>query len=443
MFSPSVFSIYFLIFGFVLGIEDSPVTCSSNNTSCDPHGESLIVTYPEVETIFECRVLCIDTEGCEFFTYYGAEGFPLKNFCQLFASCDETLDCIGCVSETRECHSSCSSNVIGQIDNNFLDFLPNLDSEFGCMGHCKNTTGCKFYTYYLESDPYFGTCILLSSIIGPLEKCDSCVTGPINCNSCDNFNYCGFCESNKKMTTMMVTQQNVEIDLSSTLSVSQCRVRILAVGAGGSGDDGGGGSGFIQYYSQKINESLTSISLHVQEKDSSLFTIYGQTVEAARGQLGSSNGGDGYSGGGGYTYSSGPGCNGGSDGIDGECESGGKGTEEDVTSYIFENFKVTPGAGGGYHVVDGNYCGGGGGGVLINGHGPSTGNKEQWTHATGYGAGGTQGINDDNGYQGVIIIEMVEDQNEETTIAAPSTITYTTEETLKSCNELSDGLEGV
>ena len=60
---------------------------------------------------------------------------------------------------------------------------------------------------------------------------------------------------------MMVTQQNVEIDLFSTISISQCRVRILAVGAGGSGDDGGGGSGFIQYYSQKINESLTSAPL--------------------------------------------------------------------------------------------------------------------------------------------------------------------------------------
>ena len=118
---------------------------------------------------------------------------------------------------------------------------------------------------------------------------------------------------------MMLTQQNVEIDLFSTLSVPQCQVRILAVGAGGRGDsaggvgqrifgnvlaqkgDGnqyclpnvsneifispsnrlinhketfrqtlfptwceGGGSGFIQYYTQTINESLTSISLHVK-----------------------------------------------------------------------------------------------------------------------------------------------------------------------------------
>lgn len=221
----------------------------------------------------------------------------------------------------------------------------------------------------------------------------------------------------------MLTQQNVEIDLFSTLSVPQCQVRILAVGAGGRGDSAGGGSGFIQYYTQTINESLTSISLHVKEKDSSIFTIYGQTFEASQGRRGSSKGGDGYSGGGGYGYDSEVGCNGGSNGIDGECETGGKGTEEDVTSYIFENFKVTPGVGGGYHVVDDQKYGGGGGGVLINDHGPTekdgNGNKDQWTHASGFGAGGTQGVNDDFGYQGVIIIEVIEEISEETTVSSP------------------------
>ena len=49
----------------------------------------------------------------------------------------------------------------------------------------------------------------------------------------------------------------------------------------------------------------------------------------------------------------------------------------------------------------------------------ASGNKDQWTHASGFGAGGTQGVNDDFGYQGVIIIEVIEEISEETTVSSP------------------------
>ena len=54
------------------------------------------------------------------------------------------------------------------------------------------------------------------------------------------------------------------------------------------------------------------------------------------------DGGNGYCGGGG----SGSPCGGGTNGTDGECSSGGYGTGEDISTYYFDNFKLTPGKGG-------------------------------------------------------------------------------------------------
>ena len=84
-------------------------------TECDPHGDSIIGNFVSIETISECRNLCYDTEDCEFITYYGDDGFPMVHFCQLHSSCEQTVDCTGCVSETRGCFYACSDNVIGSI----------------------------------------------------------------------------------------------------------------------------------------------------------------------------------------------------------------------------------------------------------------------------------------------------------------------------------------
>merc|ERR1712025_1292340 len=86
------------------------------------------------------------------------------------------------------------------------------------------------------------------------------------------------------------------------------------------------------------------------------------TLVASAGHRGTSfGGGDGYSGGGGYGS-----CNGGSDGGDGECSDGGFGTGEDITSYTFQNYRLSPGAGGEYSHNNIDCYGGGGGGVLVD-----------------------------------------------------------------------------
>jgi len=386
---------------------DSPIDCQSNNTACDAHGDSLIESFPGVETILECRELCTDSpnSGCEFITYFGSTGFPLKNFCQLFRSCETTVNCNGCISEARGCFGACSSNVVGAIEDNYVDYIPNVSSESGCINECRSASGCNYYTYYLEDDPNSGVCILLSSIIEPIEECATCVTGPIDCEA-----ECGFIYDGKKENHMMFTDPGVDIVFHTDSSLNLCQLRVLAVGGGGSVWNGGGGSGYIQYFSQTLTSTSTTIRLAVGDGgQASNVTIDSHQIEASPGNNGGFDGGDGYSGGGGGKYEP---CDGGSNGEDGDCSDGGKGTGEDVASYTFNNYKLSPGERGRYYTrSDGFYSGGGGGGVLINGAGPpvrfhKSGTK--WSDGEGYGAGGTyHGESITYGNSGVILVEVV------------------------------------
>ena len=102
-------------------------------------------------------------------------------------------------------------------------------------------------------------------------------------------------------------------------------------------------------------------------------------------------------------------------GGNGECQSGGRGTGENISSYYFENYKLSFGMEGDfyshYSQYGEEYTGGGGGGVLINGDGPGkrvnkVGLKEY--RGEGFGGGGNyHEDNDNDGHSGVIIIEIV------------------------------------
>ena len=74
-----------------------------------------------------------------------------------------------------------------------------------------------------------------------------------------------------------------------------------------------------------------------------------------------------------------------------------------MTKYAFDNFVLTPGAGGISYSDAGRYYSGGGGGVLINGDGPDV-EEEQ-----GQGYGGGNGGPWSSGSPGVIVIEIVEE----------------------------------
>ena len=197
-------------------------------------------------------------------------------------------------------------------------------------------------------------------------------------------------------------------------------------------DFSGGGSGFIKYHTSTVPAGEMVITAKVGASRSrsdtpshpSIVTLPSTTITALAGHHGgivrnhvrfSDAGGDGYSGGGGFSKSHGH--NGGSNGGNGEGGSvysgkripnhGGRGTGENVAAYVFDHFKLSPGQGGRYHkrthtLWNPAYFGGGGGGVMVNGKGPTSHyqNKPFWYappskhlptypgQGKGYGGGG-------------------------------------------------------
>ena len=187
---------------------------------------------------------------------------------------------------------------------------------------------------------------------------------------------------------------------------TSCQLRVMAIGGGGWANWGGGGSGYIQYLSKTItSSSQTMIQLSVgNKKVESYVTIDGDKISALPGTDGENpDGGNGYCGGGG----SGSPCGGGTNGTDGECSSGGFGTGEDISTYFFDNFKLTPGKGGLAYEDNSYYRGGGGGGVLINEDGPGVRDNGTSVQSKGEGFGGG-GFNSVWGEPEVVIIEIVE-----------------------------------
>ena len=176
-------------------------------------------------------------------------------------------------------------------------------------------------------------------------------------------------------------------------------------------DFSGGGSGFIKYHTSTVPAGEMVITAKVgasrrkypgnDPSDPSIVTLPSTTITALGGHRGgivrnnvrlSDAGGDGYSGGGGFSNKRG--YNGGSNGGNGEggsgtpcsvscngkrtiSNSGGRGTGENVASYVFDHFHLSPGQGGRYHkrthtLWNPAYFGGGGGGVMVNGKGPTS-----------------------------------------------------------------------
>ena len=144
------------------------------------------------------------------------------------------------------------------------------------------------------------------------------------------------------------------------------------------------------------------------EREPSSVIIDGSTISAYPGKDTYSTGnddvgGDGYCGGGASGL-----YGGGSDGGDGMGSASGHGTGEDITAFHFDNWVITPGAGGDYY--DGGIRdedGGGGGGVLVNGIGPDRNHQNNNNcQGQGYGGGGCVGGYQYVGLPGVVLIEV-------------------------------------
>ena len=408
----------------ISGTTQSPIGCSEAGKECAYDSTNLIDVINQVQTVEECRQICLDNVECEFTTYFDSDADPLARTCFLFKTCDSVKDCDPehCLSETMECYNRiCGSDIVGHLDENLIDSVPNVKTELECKDHCINAGNCSWYTYYPDQDSlYHQLCFLQSELLEPISSCEGqCVSGsgPSDCST----NNCVLEMNGETSESVMLT------DTSGTHSITvigkkmgygSCALRILAVGGGGEGQCAGGGSGYIQFKSIKvIPGTVTVINARVGEKSqpSTVTIINNITITADSGQDrklpgGESDsciyyyGGDGYSGGsaGGYTG----GFDGGYGGDDGDFR-GGSGTGEDITSYRLTHWALTPGAGGKVYpeaCSDDGGCGGGGGGVLVDGTGPSTNNSYTGQGFGGGGAGVTS-IGYECGLQGIILLE--------------------------------------
>ena len=401
----------------------SPVTCVSNKTACDVSENNILDAIDSVFSAFECRKRCYDYQECAFFTYYGAESFPLRDFCMLLRTCDTTSTCEDCVSQTRDCYDTCGYTFTGVLAGNTVGVIPGMDSDASCQLECSKTPDCNYFTYFSSGDqalPKF--CFLLTRLLGPLLPCDSCTTGPVQCADMLD---CALVIDGEFITSHVITELNYIVDMFEIVSErnTKCNVRSLLVGDGGIAQDveknGGGGSGYVKY----INISLpvgavTPVSSRLWAN--ATLTIEGVTTVAEFGRRGSRgdkpyprnySGGDGFCGGG-ETKIDGSICDGyfsgGSNGGDGQGAGlQGHGTGEDVTKYLFDNWVISPGVAGRSAYCGGS--GGGGGGVLVNGYSPP---RDSNTVGEGYGGGGSGG-SEDEAYRdismpldGIILIEV-------------------------------------
>ena len=380
---------------------DSPVSCSSEGVVCAFSEDNLLDQVPGVATLDQCRELCLDMDTCQYISYFDENATPIAGFCQLFNTCENVNNCTNCYTENIDCRT-CGTNVIGGLGDNVLDVIPYIESEMNCKELCLMNSTCTFYTYFLANDTLLHqNCFLLTEFAPPAQPCSTCITGPRGCSQPGG---CSLAVGGEEQQALMVTSVGEAREIAVT-GRGECNLTLLVVGGGGAfGYGGGAGSGYLEYRSLQVSAgTVLTATVGYQRQASSLAISGGETVMAQPGQdaPGNSNGGDGYSGGGGYGYDYGG--DGGSDGGDGEDGSDyicGRGTGEDVSLYTFTTWSLTPGDGGqAYH---GRYYGGGGGGVLVDGAGPQASQYQ----GQGYGGGSSGWSFYGEGLPGLILLEV-------------------------------------
>ena len=273
-----------------------------------------------------------------------------------------------------------------------MDIYDGTGSEFECRDLCLQATNCAFFTFLNESDLELpNTCALLSQLIPPIRDCEHCVSGPkFSPPECSNLG-CSLIHNGMSTDSLMLTE-NSTVEISG---LTECQIKILAVGGGGRVSYGGGGSGFVEKSDLKIpSGAKMNVKIGGSGEDTVVQLSTGDILTALRGGDGSPGGGKGYSGGGyGERYI--VGYEGGSNGEDGGggAGRGGEGSHLNISKFNFDNFQLEAGKGG---LPGGFYSdnGGGGGGVVINGKSPD---RDEYT-GEGYGGGG--------GLPGAVILEI-------------------------------------
>ena len=306
--------------------------------------------------------------------------------------------------------TSCGRNFESRLDDNVIEWIPDVEEERNCNSICLEDSGCLYYTYYdkeNEDDP--NLCILLSDLLSPTQECEHCITSLPNCNNTAYIS-CKFTIDSDHSLHDSHVFTNVDDTINVTFSPSAilgCKATVIAIGGGGhgGGHDGSAGSGYVKSDLIDVSSTGYQVSVGQSGQDSFIQKKNGQAVITAQpGGDGVSTyrGGDGYSGGGGQGTQQGSGSRGGSDGSDGGGTYGGKGSGFNISTISLEHFILSPGDGGETYNF---YFGGGGGGVLVDNIGPAC--LDCLGYGSGYGGGGGGGNAGFTNYglQGMVLIE--------------------------------------
>ena len=231
-----------LIISALEGSEGQNVSCSSEGVECDHHHESdLLTVVSHVYTLTECRQLCLDNADCQYISYFDDNAVPVSHLCYLFRACYSVNNCSSCTTESMECFESCSSNIVGDLDENILELIPGIQSEQECKERCSGNSECSFFTYFFEDDPVlYNQCFLLTEFLDPRQPCETCISGPRDCSNSCYLKYKG-----EYFQSLMLTN-TTEQHYVTVAGVGSCKLNFLAVGGGGNyvgGTIGGGGSG--------------------------------------------------------------------------------------------------------------------------------------------------------------------------------------------------------
>ena len=192
------------------------------------------------------------------------------------ASCDSLYACEGCYSEDSFCYRSCGDTVEGEMGENLLSLVSNVNSTTECKLLCAATQNCSFFTFYDENHAGFSsTCFLLQHLKTPFKPCENCYTSPTDCLG---YSLCAFLnEENSPIPGSQIFTNESQTSTLHTIRLGECSssLKILAIGGGGGyacdygeiGSDhysycSGGGSGYLNYTAIEINNSV-KISLSV------------------------------------------------------------------------------------------------------------------------------------------------------------------------------------
>ena len=180
-----------------------------------------------------------------------------------------------------------AKSVVKTLDENIIDVKPFTDSYNDCRGHCADTEGCSWFTFFNHDDEILSNhCFLLSeeggTNPGEGERCENCVSGPVECQPSD----CTMDIGDGKAAA--ITEVNKHHTVTITAGPGVCTLTLLVVGGGGSGNDcqsgystcgdggGGGGSGYIKYMSMTLGQGVHKISAFVGNSGISSNECYGE-----------------------------------------------------------------------------------------------------------------------------------------------------------------------